>query len=316
MTGLVAVLVPAELLIAWVLVSSVDGRGDPWPVVGVIAVGLVAYAAARLVPAALVAWAALGLGIAILVAVLLGGRALSDPLAGPLGYSNANAALMVQGAAAFAVAGWAGPAWLRLPTGVSIVGCLLLCLQVGAEAATVGCAVVLVVMLASESEPGRQASVALAVVLGLAGTIVAFVVGAGVLDGAAADTFSERRVSLWSEGVDAIAERPILGVGARSFTAASPTAAKDPDTREAHSELVQRGAESGLPGLLLELAAGVAVAVALIRRSTPAAVCALAGWAALWANAGVDWVLAFPAVVGAAALVCGLGSARATARPV
>lgn len=310
MTGLSAILVPAELLAAWVLVSSIGGRGDPWPVVGVIAMAICCHLAGRFVPRPVVPWAALGLGVGIIGAVLVGSGTLADPLAGPLGYANANAALVVQGAAALAVAGWAGPAWLRLPTGVGVVGCLLVCLQVGAVAATVSCAVVLVVMLAVESEGGRRSAVALSVALLVAGSALAFVAGLGVLDGTIGDTFSQRRVTLWQQGVEAIGDRPLLGAGARDFREVSTAAARDADTREAHSEFVQRAAESGFPGLLLELAAVVVVAVALVRRGTPAAACALAGWAALWANAGVDWVLAFPAVVAAGALLSGLGLGR------
>lgn len=310
MTRLQVVLVPVGLLMLWVLVSGLDGRGDPWPVVGALAIAAACHTAARLVPRRLVAGFALAIGAGSVMTVLLDPHALSDPVAGPLGYSNANAALVVQGAAALAVAAWAGPAWMRLPCGVAVVGCLLVCLQIEAVAATTGCAVILVVMLMAESDGGRRIAVALAVAFGVGGSAVAFLAGSGVFAQQAAGTFSERRVALWTEGVAAIGDRPFLGAGARDFTEVSPTAAADADTREAHAELVQRGAENGLPGLVLEAGAALSVAFALIRRATPAAACGLAGWAVLWANAGVDWVLGFPAVVALAAVVSGLGLVR------
>ena len=310
MTQLQVVLVPVGLLMLWVLVSGLDGRGDPWPVVGALAIAAACHTAARLVPRRLVAGFALAIGAGSVTTVLLDPHALRDPLAGPLGYANANAALVVQGAAALAVAAWAGPAWMRLPCGVAVVGCLLVCLQIEAVAATTGCAVILVALLLAESDSGRRVTVALAVALGVAGSALAFLAGSGVLAPQVAATFTERRVALWSEGVDAIGDRPFTGAGARNFTQISPTAAADADTREAHAELVQRGAENGLPGLILELGAAVTVALALIRRANPVAACGLSGWTALWANAGVDWVLGFAPVVALAAVVSGLGLAR------
>lgn len=310
MTRLQVVLVPVGLLIVWVLVTGADGRGDPWLVVGALALAAGCHTAARLVPRRLVAGFALAIGAGSVMTVLLDPHALSDPQAGPLGYANANAALVVQGAAALALAAWAGPAWMRLPCGVAVVGCLLLCLQIEAVAATTGCAVILVVMLLIESEGGRRIAVALAVAFGVGGSAVAFLAGGGVFAQQAAGMFTERRVALWTEAVDAIGDRPFTGAGARDFTDVSPTAAENEDTREAHAELLQRGAENGLPGLALELGAAIAVAIALIRQATPVATCGLAGWAALWANAGVDWVLGFPAVVAVAAVVSGLGLVR------
>ena len=124
--------------------------------------------------------------------------------------------------------------------------------------------------------------------------------------------------------MDALAEEPLLGVGSRAFSTVSPTAAGDSDTREAHAELLQRAVENGAPGVLLEVLAVSVVAGALARRAwrrnatdrprtgamsdDRAALVGLAALSALWANAGVDWVLAFPVVVAACSVVTGLAS--------
>jgi O-antigen ligase len=129
---------------------------------------------------------------------------------------------------------------------------------------------------------------------------------------------SERRVALWTDGVEALAADPWLGSGPRAFRSVSPTAAGDSDTREAHAELLQRAVESGVPGLILEVAALVVLAATLARRAwrndhpqdARVAAVGLAGVCALWANAGVDWVLAFPAVIGLGTVVAGMAYPR------
>lgn len=296
----------AALLCAWALASNAGGRGDPWPLVGAAVLALTFNLIGRALPRRTGLWAGLAVGSGALGAVLLAPGSLSDPSAGPLGYANANAALVVQGAAAFAVVGRSGPRWLRLPSGLAVIACFLVCLRIQAVAATAGCALVLAVMIAAGSPTRRRAAVALTAFVGVTASLGPFAVGAGLLDDRAGQVLSERRVHLWQDGVEALSENLILGVGTRDFPTVSP-AATDEDTREAHAEFLQRAVENGLPGLTLEAAAVLAVAAGLIRRATPPAACACAGWTALWVNAGVDWVLSFPAVLGVGALVSGLG---------
>jgi O-antigen ligase len=302
-------LVFVELFIAWVLFTSLDGRGNPWPVVGAAALGGAALLLGRWLPRVARVPVATGLAVGAVVAVVFGSGALSSPLAGPLGYANANAALLVQAAALFGLVAVDGERRLRvLGWGGGLV-CLALCALIGAVAAVVGCVLVLVATVPFR-RASRRAVVSSCLAVMVAGSALAFVVGAVSAPRVVQDAVTERRVALWTDGVDALSDDPLLGVGSRRFAKVSPTAAHDPDTREAHAELLQRGVENGVPGLLLELAAVAATVGLLLRRGDQVSAVALAGLAALWANAGVDWILAYPMVLGFGAFAAGLGISR------
>jgi O-antigen ligase len=306
------------LLGAWVLITNVGRPGDPWPVVGALAVAAGALVAGFLLPDP-ARWAVgTALGVAAMAWVLAAEGPLDGPLSQPLGYANANAALVVQGAAVIAVAAassrrtWLG--WLGIAGACAAV---VLCLVIGAAAATAGALLVLMALVLP-GMLGRRVAVLVAVSVLAASSALAFVVGAVGGGGAVERAVSERRVALWTDGVDAVRDSPWLGAGAREFPSVSPTAAQDADTREAHAELLQRATENGLPGLGLE-AAALAVVVAVLAvnawrdrdaRDGRLAAVGLAGVCALWANAGVDWILAFPAVVALGGLVAGMALPR------
>ena len=311
------------LLVGWLLLTSVGSRGEPWPVAGAVTLALVAYLLGRAVPLTVRPWAATAVGLLGLGAVLLGDGALDFVLSGPLGYANANAALAVQAGAAFALAASARPRALRAVGAAGALASLVVCLLIGAVAASAGA----VLVLAAMSLPGltgRRVSAVLSLAGMVAASLLPFMVGAIGGSEAVARALTERRVDLWSDGVDALTEEPLLGVGSRAFSTVSPTAAGDSDTREAHAELLQRAVENGAPGVLLEVLAVSVVAGALARRAwrrnatdrpqtgamsdDRAALVGLAALSALWANAGVDWVLAFPVVVAACSVVTGLAS--------
>jgi O-antigen ligase len=303
-----------QLLVAWLLLTSLGHRGDPWPVVGAAVLAFLAYLAGRAVPEPARPWVAGLVGAASLAAVLLGDGPLDFVLSGPLGYANANAALAVQGGAALALVGTAGPAWRRVAGILGAVAAVVLALLIGAAAAVVG-GVLVLLAVAAPAPTARRVSVLLSVGTLVGASVLPFVVGAVGADDAVRRALTERRVQLWSDGVAALPDHLLLGVGARDFPTVSPTAAHDSDTREAHAELLQRAVENGLPGLLLEAGVVAAVALDLARRAWPATggaapAVGLAALAALWANAGVDWVLAFPAVVAAGGVVVGLGAGR------
>lgn len=299
----------AGLLAGWLLL---DRRGgDPWPVVGALAVASATFLAGRLVPPAGVPWVALAAGAGYLGAVLLGSGPLDGTQSGPLGYANANAALAVQGGAACAVAVAAARHRILVLLGwAAVLASAVLTLLMGAYAATAGAVLVAAVLLA-RARPWRGAAVGLCLAALVAASGLAFVVGWLGAPAPVEQAVTVRRVQLWVDGVAAIGDRPWRGVGAREFRAASPTAAGDADTREAHAELLQRTVENGVVGGVLEAAAIAAVVVGLTRRSGPESVVGLAGLAAVWANAGVDYVLAFPAVVAPAFLLAGLAWPRA-----
>ena len=307
-----AALALPELLVGWVLITSVGEQGHPWPVVGAVTLAAGAYVVGHAVPGAARPWAAAALGAVSLAAVLLGSGPLGDVLAGPLGYANANAALATQAGAALGLLAAARPAWARAVAALGVIAALVTTVLIGAAAASAG-VVLLLIAVVAPGRTGLRMSAVLSCVALASASLLPFVVGAVGIGDRGVAALTERRVDLWTDGVDAIPDAPVLGAGAREFATVSPTAAGDSDTREAHAELLQRTVENGLPGGLLEAGAVVVLVVSLLRRvwagrAGRAAVVCLAALAALWANAGVDYVLAFPAVLGVGFAVVGLAS--------
>lgn len=148
-----------------------------------------------------------------------------------------------------------------------------------------------------------------------------------------------RRPVLWGEAFSIMAHRPLWGAGPQRFAETAPTALADPDAAWAHNAFLQQGAETGVPGLVL-LAALFAWALAQTtggphlgtpawpsrvgsrpplrdRRAVAAgqargmAAIGAAGVAALGMHATVDYVLHFPAVPVAGALLAGFAAGRA-----
>ncbi len=293
----------------WVLVSAQTTGGDPADYLATLGVFVGAYAVGRLTGRW--AWA-----IAAVVATAFGAWILTTdgaldggPLAGPLGYANANAALAVQVAAVLLVAATrTTPMTGRLLLAAASVPVLSVAWFNESWAALGGGAVLfaagLVVLLVSPRS-GRLLVLAcgLLVAVAVAGQAT---VALGVGGDAAARAVSERRVDLWSDAADLARSEPLTGHGPQSFATASPTAASDTDTQAAHSAVLEVAAETGLVGaaLLLLLVAWAFWSLALTQAG-PAIVGAV-GWAAFCLHTLVDYVADYPLVVGAAALSLGL----------
>ena len=114
----------------------------------------------------------------------------------------------------------------------------------------------------------------------------------------AAQSLSDRRLILWHEAWVILREKPLTGVGPGRFQHTSPTARSDRDSRWAHNEFLQTGAETGLFGLvgLLGLFAwgfGRLATAAIPTRVTAMGALALAF---IGIQASVDYVLHFPAI--------------------
>ena len=75
------------------------------------------------------------------------------------------------------------------------------------------------------------------------------------------------RVYTWQATVEMIKARPLTGFGGGTFEHAFPRYAIAGFTRSAHQTFLQVGAESGLGGLIVLLASGVVLLVALARRA-------------------------------------------------
>jgi O-antigen ligase len=312
---------------AWLLVANLVSGGSAIEPVAVVTIACLTYAAARWLggrqPAAPAA-------IVLLVVVVSFAWTWPDvvgrePLAGPLGYQNANAALAAEAfVAALAVVLMRDVASTAVRVVMLIAAAALATIPIveGAWAAAAGVFLVIAVGVWAIIVRTRVQATLLA-----AGFLI--LVTVTVLAGVAAATRSSgigtrepgsptgARLALWGDAVHMIRAHPIVGIGSGRFADESPTAREDPDLPHAHHEFLEIAAETGVVGgLLLVSAFAWAIVHAGVRRS-PEAIVVAAGITALGAHACVDYVLHFPIVpIAAAALVGGVAAHhRAEAEP-
>lgn len=276
------------------------------------------YAAGRVAGALLptVAPAAVAVAVGLLVAAVPGGLS-GQPLAPPLHYGNADAALLSLGAGAACCAAWsAGGAVAR--GALLALAALLdgLTLMVGSAAAfATATGALLVSGAAARMRRRTPLLVALAVCAALAaGGTVALARGAvpPALQRHAVAQLSERRIELWNDALTQARNHPLRGVGPDRFAEQSPTAEADRDTTKPHSAPLQQAAEQGLPGLALLVCAYLWALWALLRSPRPTAVAltAAAALTGLAVQASIDYVLSFAAVTAVAGLLLGMATAR------
>jgi O-antigen ligase len=263
-----AVLYPAGFfllaaLVFWILLSASVNDTEAGPVVALVFLWATTFAICRHV-SQFSGWAVpatITFGAAVL-ALYSGHSLLYRPLGNPFGYSNAIGSFYMLSAAAAVMAAVRLPPAARLPL-------LLLAASFAAVPwlNSTTTASVLVLLLPVTLLANRRAAVRGLVVGGSALFLLAFattiVLGLGYglhpRDGVAQRvieaTISDTRPRLSSEALAILAANPIVGAGPGGFAQISPTARRDPvDTRWAHNELLQFGAETGVVGLLLALA--------------------------------------------------------------
>jgi O-antigen ligase len=286
-SGIVAV----AILALWPLLSG------GWRLTALVIACAVVFGLARLC-ASSNAWivpALLVFGLAMVAATDLGGLLSNEASRGPLGYSNAKAALFVQGAvAAVMLAITARSAAVRWVAMIAAASFSIVPLVSGTSAAALS----LLLVGGSAITPRRWTRGAISGLMGLF-VITLFATAligiGGDLPGAEGDG---RRVTLWGEAVDLMTENPLLGAGNGGFSESSPTAASDEDASWAHNEFLQLGAERGVP----VLAASVYVVLWLLSRlrrraDTNALVMpAAAAVAALSVHACIDYIGHFPLI--------------------
>ncbi|MGH2735862.1 MAG: O-antigen ligase family protein, partial [Actinomycetota bacterium] len=310
------------LALSWVWVSAQASGGDPLPTTRLLLVLAAYYIGGRvvgsMVPAAIPLLIA-GAGLVLLVADpadVLSAR----PLDGPFGYSNATGAFYAQ--AAFAAAMLAMQLPLLRSLGVVIAAaCAAVPFIVGSSAAGFLAAGFIPIAAFARTRSATKSIVQLAAALGLAALMVTAYLGvtdspsdrgAG-LDRIVNETFGGRRTALWNDALTMIGDQPIFGVGPDRFQEVSSVARSDRDARWAHNELLQLGAETGLPGMAawLALFGWAFIRLASRPRGYVTALGALA-LSALLVHSSIDYILHFLSVAAAGAALVG----SATAAPV
>lgn len=234
---------------------------------------------------------------AILVLLSLPESLGSAPSAGPLGYANANGALVSIGLAGFLLSVPHLPPHLR-PVGlVAGVACLLAEVAIGSAAALVTCLLLLLVVpsLHLGRRVAWQATSALALLLAL---VVVVLAGRRSLpDEIVASSVGSTRQDLWSDALATAAGHPVRGVGPGRFAEYSEAGHGDPDLAWAHSEPLQLAAELGWVGFAIAACLVAWMVLALGRSSALLAVLAL--------QPMIDYTLHFPLVVALSCTVLG-----------
>jgi O-antigen ligase len=254
-------------------------------------------------------------GVVVGLVVSTGDLLSRDPLAGPLGYANANAALFVQGAiAAVLVVVVSRSLEVKIIAGMVAVGLVAIPIAVGSLAAgfiAVPATAALIVGSIAQWKNARSIVIGAAIVFagaltmtGLLGAVYAADRG-GPVDAVIERTLTERRVALWHDALLIMKDRPLAGVGAGGFTAASPVASEDRDARWAHNGFLQEGAEGGIPAFLLLAGLFLWAFWSLGSARGPQRAVVAIGVAALGVHASIDYILHFAEVPIVASLLLG-----------
>jgi len=306
-TGNIVGLAIIGALAAWTLLAAAASGGNPWPPVALIVVCGGAFIAASRIE-----HRRLGTAPAVVVVIALGFVVVS-PLGtfaggageGPFGYANAKAAFFVLAAIAAVMVAIARPKWrwfsLALVVTFSLVPFLSDARAAAAVVATVG-----VLGPAAMVAPLRRFVAPLAGAAFL--SVLAFTVWMAATPRPPDELvgrFDARRVMLWGEAFDTMAQRPLVGVGPGRFGSIPSTARRDADARWAHHDFLEQGAEIGIVGgglLVLLFLWGIARAGTI--GSSLGVLAALAA-GALGTLASVDHLLHFPLIPLSAAVLVG-----------
>jgi O-Antigen ligase len=252
-----------------------------------------------------------GVAVIAAAAVLSGAPAslTGDPGAAPLGYANANAALLSAGVAGLVGLAARSTGNLRRALIGGALVLLLLCTATESRAATVVCVLLLLLLPVIDDVAARTWQL-------LAGVVVAGLFAMTVLLGATHDagpraaivenTVGGTRTALWADALETANEHPARGSGPGTFETESSTA-REASVDTAHSAPLQVAAELGWPGTVLLLALAGWAILALGRDAAVFAVLAL--------QPMIDYTLEFPAVVALTACTLGALSATQPGRP-
>ncbi|MBY8880608.1 O-antigen ligase family protein [Streptomyces sp. PLK6-54] len=305
----------------WALVAAAGRPARPEGTLLALLAVAAGYAAGRIFGALLPVLAPALAALTVLGLVLVPPSRLSAAAGPPpLGYANADAALLVLATGAACCAAWTCAGRVRR-TALRLLGAgaVVTALALGSAAAfAAGAAVVLCSLAAARMREHR--------LLGLAGLAIAAILASGTSYAVAVDALpagltesltgqlTQPRVQLWHEAVTVAEHHPLRGVGPERFgdESSSLPAADGPAAPSPQSAPLQLAAEQGVPGVLLLAAAFGWVLCALWRSSRPTPVVLTAGAAltGLAMLATVDHVLSYAVVTASAGFVAGLATAQ------
>jgi O-antigen ligase len=303
----------------WTLVAAAGRPARPEGTLLAILAVCAGYAAGRILGALLPVLAPAAAALAVLALVLVPPTRLSaHPDAPPLGYPNADAALLVLAVGAAGCAAWAarGNGW-RLGLRFAGLGAAVTALALGSAAAFAAGVAVTLCSLAAARVRRR--------LLGLCGLALAALLAVGGSYAVAVDALpsglsesltgqlTQPRVELWHEAVGMAERNPLRGVGPERFTEESTLQPVDaPLSASPQSAPLQLAAEQGVPGAALLAVAFGWLLYALWRspRSTPVVLTAGAALTGLALLATVDHVLSYAVVTSGAGFLAGLATAR------
>lgn len=314
----------------WALVAAAGRPARPeGTLLAVLAVSA-GYALGRILGALLPALAPAAAAAAVLALVLVpAGRLTARPDAPPLGYPNADAALLVLATGAACCAAWTVRGrWRRIALRAAGLGAAAAALALGSAAGFVaGVAVVLCSLAAARLRRRLPALAALALVAALAvGTTCAVAVDAlpAGLSASLTGQLTQPRVDLWHEAATLAERHPLRGVGPERFADSAPvdsagedaypdvTLAEGPASASPQSAPLQLAAEQGIPGVVLLAVSFGWLLTALWRspRPTPVVLTAAAALTGLAMLAAVDHVLSYAAVTAGTGFLAGIATAH------
>jgi O-antigen ligase len=305
----------------WALVAAAGRPARPEGTLLALLAVAAGYAAGRILGALLPVLAPAAAALAVLALVLVPPSRLSArPDAPPLGYANADAALLVLAVGAACCAAWSCRGRVRRAAlRVVGAGAAVTALALGSAAAFAAGVAVTLCSLAAARMRGHR-------LLGLAGLALATALAAGTSYAVAVNALpagltesltgqlTQPRVQLWHEAVTLADHHPLRGVGPERFgdesNALPPTGA--PSSPSPQSAPLQLAAEQGVPGVVLLVAAYGWVLCALWRSSRPTPVVLTAGAAltGLAMMATVDHVLSYAVVTAGAGFLAGTATAQ------
>jgi hypothetical protein len=306
--------------VGWLLLAAEARDGDARPIVGTLGLAALVFVLSRWATTRL-AWIA---PLLLVAGAVVLAAARSDVLfdrmyESPLGYSNATASFYLLAAAgALLVFARARHVAVRALAVLLFMGCAAVPWLNGCDTAALLVGLLPLGLLARRRATVRRAIVGASAVLVL-GLLTTVLLGATYRDGARTGlvdrtvdaTLSERRVLLWRDALALTLQNPLTGVGPGRFPEESPVARRHRDTQWPHNEFLRFGAEAGLPALLL-LVGLTGWCFARLWWGADDAGTAVAALAlgALGLHASIDYILHFPAVAVAGAVLLGAGSAQ------